>query len=94
MSFLLRQGVVAALTANALRPSRGRRSGLGSFLAGFLFNEAAPQVLAVTALDAATHLTAGRRSGIAAKAGLALAGASALGRERSRRCHRHRVVRR
>lgn len=79
MSFLLRQGVVAALTANALRPSRGRRSGLGSFLAGFLFNEAAPQVLAVTALDAATHLTAGRRSGIAAKAGLALAGASALG---------------
>ncbi len=79
MSFLLRQGVVAALTANALRPSRGRRSGLGSFLAGFLFNEAAPQVLAVTALDAATHLTAGRRAGIAAKAGLALAGASALG---------------
>ncbi|CAB4961340.1 unannotated protein [freshwater metagenome] len=79
MSFLLRQGVVAALTANALRPSRGRRSGLGSFLAGFLFNEAAPQVLAVTALDAATHLTGGRRAGIAAKAGLALAGASALG---------------
>lgn len=79
MSFLLRQGVVAALTANALRPSRGRRSGLGSFLAGFLFNEAAPQVLAVTALDAATHLTAGRRSGFRAKAGLALAGASALG---------------
>ena len=79
MSFLLRQGVVAALTANALRPSRGRRSGLGSFLAGFLFNEAAPQVLAVTALDAATHLSAGRRSGVAAKAGLALAGASALG---------------
>ena len=79
MSFLLRQGVVAALTANALRPSRGRRSGLGSFLAGFLFNEAAPQVLAVTALDAATHLTAGRRSGMRAKAGLALAGASALG---------------
>ncbi len=79
MSFLLRQGVVAALTANALRPSRGRRSGVGSFLAGFLFNEAAPQVLAVTALDAATHLTAGRRSGIAAKTGLALAGASALG---------------
>ena len=79
MSFLLRQGVVTALTANALRPSRGRRSGLGSFLAGFLFNEAAPQVLAVTALDAATHLTAGRRSGMRAKAGLALAGVSALG---------------
>ncbi len=79
MSFLLRQGVVAALTANALRPSRGRRSGFGSFLAAFLFNEAAPQVLAVTALDAAAHLSAGRRSGIRAKAGLALAGASALG---------------
>jgi hypothetical protein len=79
VSFLLRQGVVAALTANALRPSRGRRSGFGSFLAAFLFNESAPQVLAVTALDAAAHLSAGRRSGIRAKAGLALAGASALG---------------
>jgi acetyl esterase/lipase len=79
VSFLLRQSIVAALTANAARPGRGRRSGLGSFFAGFLFNETAPQVLALTAIDVATHLPPGRRKGVAAKAGLALAGASALG---------------
>lgn len=79
MSFLGRQSVIAALTVNAVRPSRGRRSGLGSFVAGFVFNETAPQMLALTAIDAAAHLTRGRRSGLRAKAGLALAGASALG---------------
>ena len=45
MSFLGRQSVLAALTVNAVRPSRGRRTGVGSFAAGFLFNETAPQVL-------------------------------------------------
>ena len=79
MRFLLRQIVVAALTANAVRPPRGRRSGLGAFLAGFLFNETAPQMLTLTTLDVATHLTPGRRTGPAARVGLALAGASALG---------------
>jgi acetyl esterase/lipase len=79
VSFLLRQSIVAALTANAARPARGRRSGLGSFFAGFLFNETAPQMLALTAIDAATHLTPGRRRGAKARAGLALAGVSALG---------------
>ena len=79
MSFLRRQSVLAALTANAVRPLHGRRSGFGSFVAGFLFNETAPQMLALTALDAATHLTRGRRQGFGAKAGLALAGVSALG---------------
>jgi acetyl esterase/lipase len=79
VSFLGRQSVIAALTVNALRPARGRRSGLGSFFAGFLFNETAPQMLALTALDAATHLTRERRSGLRGRAGLALAGASALG---------------
>jgi acetyl esterase/lipase len=79
VSFLSRQAVLAALTANALRPPRGRRSGLAAFGAGMVFGETAPQMLALTALDAATHLTRGRRQGFAAKAGLALAGASALG---------------
>lgn len=79
VSFLSRQTVIAALTANALRPPRGRRSGLSSFAAGWLFGETAPQVLALTALDAAAHLTKGRRQGVRAKAGLALAGASTLG---------------
>ncbi|PKH41859.1 Acetyl esterase/lipase [Nocardioides alpinus] len=79
MSFLSRQSVIAALTVNAVRPSRGQRSGVGSFAAGFVFNETAPQLLALTALDAAAHLTKGRRQGFRAKAGLALAGASALG---------------
>ena len=73
MSFLTRQAVVAALTANAVRPPKGRRAGVPAFFAGWLFSETAPQMLALTALDAATHLTRGRRSGVRAKAGLALA---------------------
>jgi acetyl esterase/lipase len=79
VSFLRRQAIVAALTANALRPPRGRRSGLAAFPAGWVFGETAPQMLALTAVDAVTHLARGRRAGWRAKAGLALAGASALG---------------
>ena len=79
MSFLSRQTVVAALTANALRPPRRGRAGLAGFVAGWLVGENAPQLLALTALDAATHLTRRRRKGVAARAGLVLAGASALG---------------
>ena len=82
MSFLRRQTVIAALTLNALRPPRSQRAGVPSFIAGWLFGETAPQMLALTALDAATHLTRGRRQGLRAKAGLALAGASALGMAR------------
>ncbi|RYB96579.1 alpha/beta hydrolase [Nocardioides glacieisoli] len=79
VSFLRRQTVLAALVANAVRPPRGRRAGLPAFFAGMLVSETAPQVLALTALDVATHVTRGRRAGVRAKAGLALAGASALG---------------
>jgi acetyl esterase/lipase len=79
VSFLTRQSVIAALTVNALRPPRNQRAGVPAFVAGWLFGETAPQMLALTALDAATHLTKGRRQGLRAKAGLALAGASALG---------------
>nr|WP_216652718.1 alpha/beta hydrolase [Nocardioides sp. zg-1308] len=67
------------MTLNALRPPRHQRAGVPAFVAGWLFGETAPQMLALTALDAATHLTRSRRQGAGAKAGLALAGASALG---------------
>ena len=79
MSFLRRQSIIAALTANALRPPRDQRAGIPAFVAGWLFGETAPQMLALTAVDAAAHLAKGRRQGFKAKAGLALAGASALG---------------
>ena len=79
MSFLSRQTVIAALTANALRPPRRGRAGVPAFAAGWLFGENAPQLLALTVLDAVTHLARARRSGVATKAGLVLAGASTLG---------------
>ncbi|WP_322919366.1 alpha/beta hydrolase [Nocardioides renjunii] len=79
MNFVSRQSIVAALTLNALRPPRHQRAGVPAFVAGWLFGETAPQMLALTALDAATHLARSRRQGAGAKAGLALAGASALG---------------
>ncbi|NYE38340.1 acetyl esterase/lipase [Nocardioides cavernae] len=82
MSFLSRQTVIAALTANALRPPRGQRAGVPAFAAGWVFGEMAPQMLALTALDAATHLTRRRRAGVRGTAAIALAGASALGMAR------------
>ena len=75
MSFLSRQAVLAALTANALRPVTGIRAGIPSFFAGWLLGELAPHVLAVQAVDTAAHLARGRRS----RAGLALAAASSAG---------------
>lgn len=75
VGYLRRQTVIAALTANALRPPRGARTGLPAFFAGWLFGETAPQMLALTAADTLGHLAPGRRS----KLGLALAGANALG---------------
>ena len=75
MGFLRRQVVTAALTANAIRPLPGFRAGIPSFFAGWLTGELAPQVLALTAADAAAHATGRRRD----LRGLALAGASAAG---------------
>ena len=75
MGFLRRQVVTAALTANAIRPLPGYRVGIPAFFAGWLTGELAPQVLALTAADAATHATGRRRDPL----GLALAGASAAG---------------
>ena len=75
MFFLLRQALLAALTANAVRPPRNGRAGIAAFAPGWIFGELAPQALALTTLDAATHLGPKRRS----KLGLALAGANAIG---------------
>ncbi|NYJ01162.1 acetyl esterase/lipase [Nocardioides thalensis] len=75
MGFVRRQAVTAALTANAIRPLPGFRTGIPAFFAGWITGELAPHVLAVTAGDTAVHLARGRRD----RLGLALAGASALG---------------
>ena len=74
-SFRTRSLFYAALTANAVRPLPGFRAGVPSFFTGWITNEMAPHWLAVTAADAATHLTAKRRDPVA----LALAGASVVG---------------
>ncbi len=78
MSFLRRQGVIAALTANALRPPPGRHAGLATFAAGWFTGELAPQVLALTLADTAVHLSPLHR-GPRSRLGLTLAAASVLG---------------
>jgi acetyl esterase/lipase len=75
VSFLRRQIVTAALTANAVRPLPGFRAGIPVFMAGWLTGELAPHLLALTAADAAAHATGRRRH----PAGLALAAVSMAG---------------
>jgi acetyl esterase/lipase len=79
VSFLRRQAVIAALTANAVRPYPGPTAGILSFFAGAAFGELAPQVLAFTAADAVAHVARGRRTGRLSRPGLALAAASGVG---------------
>jgi acetyl esterase/lipase len=75
MSFLRRQVITAALTANAIRPVPGFRAGIPAFVAGWLTGELAPHLLALTAADVATHLTERRRD----VRGLAVAAVGAAG---------------
>ncbi len=75
MSFLRRQLVTAALTANAIRPVPGIRAGIPSFFAGWLTTELAPHLSALTAADTVAHLAPRRRN----KAGLVLAAANLAG---------------
>ena len=75
MSFLRRQLVTAALTANAIRPLPGFRTAIPSFAAGWLTTELAPHLMALTAADTAVHTRRRRRS----RAGLALAAANLAG---------------
>jgi acetyl esterase/lipase len=82
VSFLRRRVVVAALTANAIRPvASNLRGGLASFALGWPTSELAPQLLALTIADTAVHLTRGGGRGGArrSRAGLALAAGTALG---------------
>lgn len=72
---LARQAVLAALTANALRPSRSFRGGALSFLAAWATIEWAPQLLALSAVDTVTALARRRATPL----GVALAGFSAVG---------------
>jgi acetyl esterase/lipase len=73
--YLLRQGVLAALTANAVKPLNTERTAIPAFAAGWLTSELAPQLIALSAVDT---LQAARRRR-AAPAGVALAAASAAG---------------
>lgn len=75
MGFVRRQAITAALTANAIRPLPGFRTGIPAFFAGWLTGELAPHVLGLTVADAVGHAGPRRRS----VPGLALAGASAVG---------------
>ncbi|MGN6575933.1 MAG: alpha/beta hydrolase fold domain-containing protein, partial [Nocardioides sp.] len=75
MSFLHRQVLTAALTANALRPVPGYWAQIPAMVGGWLTSELAPHLLALTAADAVRELTVGRRD----RRALAVAGGSALG---------------
>ncbi|MEQ6900717.1 alpha/beta hydrolase [Nocardioides sp. YIM 152588] len=75
MGFVRRQLLTAALTANAIRPLSGFRTGIPAFFAGWLTGELAPHLLGLTVADAAAHATGRRRD----LRGLALAGASSAG---------------
>jgi acetyl esterase/lipase len=86
MGYLRRQLVTAALTANAVRPVRGRYASVPAFFAGWLASELAPQLLAASALDTAAELTVRRRKaghpGLAQldrRLGLLAAGAATAG---------------
>ncbi|MGZ4442998.1 MAG: alpha/beta hydrolase fold domain-containing protein [Nocardioidaceae bacterium] len=75
MSFLRRQIVTAALTANALRPVPGYYAGIPAMFGGWLTSELAPHLLALTVADTALHLTPKRRN----RHALALAAGSTAG---------------
>lgn len=77
MAFRRRQAITAALVANAIRPVPGFGVGIPAFFAGWLTGELAPQVLALTAADAAAHSIGRRRDPVAL--GLAAASATGLG---------------
>jgi acetyl esterase/lipase len=74
MGYARRQLVTALLTANAVRPLRGKLSALG-FAIGWPTGELAPQLLGLTALDTAQAALRGK----AGRTGLLLAAASAAG---------------
>ncbi len=68
---------MAVLTANAVRPFRSPRTGFPTFVAGWIFGELAPQMLAFTVADSAVHLRRGNTT--PSKLGLGLAAVSSAG---------------
>ena len=74
MSYVGRQLLAAALTANALRPVRGYGVTLPAFFAGMMASELAPQLLAASLVDTAAELTVRRRTARPSRSGLLLAG--------------------
>ena len=75
MSYLARQTVLAALTANAVRPAPGFPVAVPSMLSGWLTSELAPHVLALVTADTLREVTVGGRD----RRGLAVAAASLAG---------------
>jgi acetyl esterase/lipase len=75
MSYLSRQVVVAALTANAVRPVPGYWAGVPAMVGGWLTSELAPHLLALTVADTVREVVRGGRS----RPALGLAGASVVG---------------
>jgi acetyl esterase/lipase len=74
-SYLGRQVLTAALTANALRPVPAYSLGVPTMFGGWLTSELAPHLLALTTLDTARQLARGRadRQSLALAAGNAAA---------------------
>ncbi len=75
MSFLHRQLVTAALTANALQPVPSYYAGIPTMVSGWFTSELAPHLIALTAADGLREVVRGGRS----RAGLSLAAGSLLG---------------
>jgi acetyl esterase/lipase len=75
MSFLARQTVVAALTANAVRPVPGLPAAAPSMLGGWLTSELAPHLLTLAVADTLREVTVGARD----RRGLAVAAAGIAG---------------
>ncbi|MDQ2797325.1 MAG: alpha/beta hydrolase [Actinomycetota bacterium] len=77
--FVVRQLAQLGFTANALHPLPGEPATIPSFFAGWLTSELAPHLAAITALDAARHVT---RHGVRTRAdvlGLVAAGLNLAG---------------
>src|SRR5947209_1014481 len=62
VSYLSRQLLTAALTANAVQPVPSYYVGVPAMLGGWLTSELAPHLAALTAADTLRELTLGRRN--------------------------------
>lgn len=75
--FARRQAILAALALNAVRPLPGAWAGIPAFALGWPVSELAPQLLGLTAVDAAAELTVRRRTSRPSTTGLVAAAATA-----------------